>query len=241
VTDRARESLQFTLQQLERLGGSAFAASSTRVGVELRLSRYRSNESVVAGKVSYSGPTLVDGTPLRSVEGKLVPDPPGYDALKETGVRNELVWRGWKVDGARLQKEWLIRTDADRVALLQDVEEVLATIGPTESLELKYIAAGEDAGFAQVGCAVSFAAALLGALIGVVAVFAAAGSFNPGAGLIGLIVGLLTGVLASSQVLKLAVRVRRSRPNAENVAQLVGAGAAGILAAIVTVLLDVSL
>jgi len=137
----------------------------------------------------------------------------------------------------RTQEGWLIRVGADRLALREEIEDVLATIGPDDNLKFTYVAPGTDAGFAQVGCSVTFALAVIAALSGMVIVFILAGYVNPGAGAIGFFVGWLGGMFASSQVVKIAVRVRRLRPDAENVAYLIGFCAAVILAAIVTVLL----
>jgi hypothetical protein len=244
--DLGSEVLEHTLRELERRGGSAFASSSKRVGLQLSLSESRPNGSVVSAVVSYSGATLTDGTPLQihpdgtpllGVDGKPTPEPPGYDALQEAGIRDELIRRDWKTDGARLRKDWLLGSAADRVSLREDIEGVLAVIGPNDNLELTYRPAGADAGFAQAGCAVILASSVIGVLISVVVVFIVAGSINPVAGVIGFIVGWLSGMFVSSQIVGLAVRVRRSRPNAEDVAILAGICASGTLAAIVTLLL----
>ncbi len=240
------EALEHTLLELERRGGGAFASSSTRIGLSVSLSGSRPNGSVISATVSYSGSTLTDGTPLRmrpdgrlllDVDGRPTPEPPGFDPLKEAGVRDELVRRGWKADRAGLRKEWLVRGGADRLSLRDEIKEVLATLGPNENLSLTYLAPGADAGFAQVGCVVIFASAIVAGLIGVVMVFIAGGIFDPAAGVVGFLAGWLAGMFVTSQGVWLAVRTPRLRPNAENVAILVGICAAGILTVIVTVLI----
>src|SRR3954447_506309 len=110
MTDRFRRTVEQTLSELEARGGYAFAQSSTQVGLAMRLSRSRPNESVISGVVRWMGPALADGTPLRSVSPNV---PFGADPLTETGVRDTLIWRGWKVDGAQLTKDWRIGSDAD--------------------------------------------------------------------------------------------------------------------------------
>ena len=137
------EAVEHTLLELEHRGGGAFATSSTRVGLVISLSGSRPNGSVISATVSYSGPTLADGRPLRTlpdrrvvkdVDGNPTPEPPGFDPLNEAGVRDQVIWREWKVDGRRLRKEWLIRGGADRLSLREDIEYVLATIGPNDNL-----------------------------------------------------------------------------------------------------------
>jgi hypothetical protein len=241
-------ALEHTLLELERRGGSAFASSSTRVALVIFLSRSRSNGSVMSATVSSSGPTLADGTPLRilpdgrpllDVDGKPTPERPGYDHLQEAGVRDELMGRGWSVDGAGLRKEWLISGPADRRSLGKEVADVLATIGASDDLSLTYRAPGADAGFAQVGCAVTLASALAAGLIGLAAVFIAERIFLPSAGVIGFFAGWLTGMFVSSQALGPAVRVRRSRPNAETVAIIAGICAAMVVSVLATVVATV--
>jgi hypothetical protein len=239
------DDLEHTLRRLERGGGSVAAASSKLLVLRISLSESRSNGSVISAVVSYSGPTLMDGTPLRrlpdgsllrSVDGEFTPEAPGFDALKEAGVRDELIRRGWKANGAEVRKDWPISVGADRVSLREGIEDALAIIGPDENLELTYRAPGSDAGFAQVGCAVIAVSSAVAAVIGVAVVYVETGSINPIAAAIGFIAGWLAGMFVASQSVGLAVRVRRSRPNAENVAIVIGLCASGMLAVILTVL-----
>jgi voltage-gated potassium channel Kch len=224
---RGVSSLEAALTDVEQRGGMAWdvtlnlAATTARAAAKAPTAAIVIHGAVRGGYVIGFGITTSDKDVVRSLTAD-----------------------GWVVnfeqpDRVGLGKKWVVRSSADRLVLMQDVNGALARLGPPGDHQFRWQALGTDPGLGQASMCFTFLSAPIGAIVGLVVLVVTGVTAFPaalGAAIAGAVVGWVSGLFLAQAGLRLTLPIRRYRHHAEEVALAFAVVGPPIVALAVTIL-----